>query len=96
MLERMAYITNWLIVLIGYVLLISSFLIPIEKGEDIWVYETGFSNPLVTFFFAIMFGLFASALALVIQINYLILLSLLLLFSPFLLIVLRVIFVVLS
>lgn len=86
-LQKIAYVTNWIFIIIGTLLLFPAFLHPngnIIQSNDIFsVYQEGFGF-LAIFVFVLLFGLFASCLALLLQIRHLIILSLLLFISPFL------------
>lgn len=86
-LQKIAYATNWIFIIVGTLLLLPAFLpsnADIIQNNDIFsMYQAGFFifGP---FILALMLGLFASCLALLLQIRHLIILSLLLFISPFL------------
>lgn len=84
-LQKIAYITNWIIIVIGFLFYVP-FLLPDNISENIYIYSSGFLYAFYIFVFVLMFGLFASVLALILQVRHLIILSLMLFVSPFLLI----------
>lgn len=86
-LHKIAYVTNWIFIIIGILLLLPVFSPPngdfIQHNDIFSMYQEAFGF-LGVFVFVLLFGLFASCLAFLLQIRHLIILSLLLFFSPFL------------
>lgn len=86
-LQKIAYATNWLFIVIGTLLLLPVFLPSnaeiIQNNDIFYMYQVEFGF-LAIFVFVLFFGLFAYCLALLLQIRHLIILSLLLFASPFL------------
>ncbi|OZT80134.1 hypothetical protein CHL76_08485 [Marinococcus halophilus] len=85
LLQKIAYFTNWLIIILGYLLFIP-LLLPASIIGDFWVYEYDFYGPIAISLFVFIFGVFGLALSLALQIRHLIILSLILFFLPFIII----------
>lgn len=85
MLPKIAYVTNWIIIVIGYLFYVP-FLLPDNISENIYIDSSGFLYAFYIFVFVLICGLFASVLASILQVRHLIILSLMLFVSPFLLV----------